>query len=191
MLGASKPGSGSYSPKRDGGRASTRLRSERCSGWSSNRSSTRLSASPPRLSAREERLFTACSRGTLGNRFFFEALTSLRQGCDVEWRVYFVRARSIRESYPHKPPMNRYDAVNAVQNGLSRALLRAEALLSQMKTREFAIRAYRSSMRLFYVLVARVWASLYGQSQLGGGQTPVADMIQSEEVTVAIVIQSR
>ena len=40
-------------------------------------------------------------------------------------------------------------------------------------------------------LVARVWASLYGQSQLGGGQTPVADLIQSAEVTVAIVTQPR
>ena len=66
-----------------------RLRSEPLSGWSSNRSSTRLSASPPRSSAREENLFTACSRGTLGNRFFFVASTSLRQGCDVEKRVIF------------------------------------------------------------------------------------------------------
>ena len=36
-----------------------------------------------------EKLFTACSRGTLGNRFFFVASTSLRQGCDVEIEGYF------------------------------------------------------------------------------------------------------
>ena len=47
-----------------------------------------LQSMPPlRSSAREEKPFTACSRGTLGNRFFFEASTNSPQRCDVEIEV--------------------------------------------------------------------------------------------------------
>ena len=44
---------------------------------------------PAQIVCQGEKLFTACSRGTLGNRFFFVALTSLRQGYDVEIEGYF------------------------------------------------------------------------------------------------------
>ena len=47
---------------------------------------------PGRSSAREEKPFTACSRGTLGNRFFFEASTNSPQRCDVSALIVPSRA---------------------------------------------------------------------------------------------------
>ena len=67
----------------------------------------------------------------------------------LKLRLVFCRARSLPESYPPKPRMNRLRPVQTLQNGFSRELLRTEMLRSRMKTRLFAFRRCRSSMRLF------------------------------------------
>ena len=63
--------------------------------------------------------------------------------------MHFLRAYSSRESYPHKPRMNRFDAVKTFPNGFSRELLRVEALFKSDAHAKVANSAYRPSMRLF------------------------------------------
>ena len=58
----------------------------------------------------------------------------------LKLRLVFCRARSLPESYPPKPRMNRLRPVQTLQNGFSRELLRTEMLRSRMKTRLFAFR---------------------------------------------------
>ena len=49
----------------------------------------------------------------------------------LKLRLVFCRARSLPESYPPKPRMNRLRPVQTLQNGFSRELLRTEMLRSQ------------------------------------------------------------
>ena len=103
---------------------------------------------PAQIIRQGRKTFTACSRGTLGNRFFFEASTNSPQRCDVEIEVGILSSTLLAGELS---PKATYEPTTPGTDGFKTGSVvnsRTEMLRSRMKTRLFAFRRCRSSMRL-------------------------------------------